>query len=151
MDDGYPTGIAADFFGSAWSGTAHGAQYAAGQRVASQSCQEFPAACIDGNIACAKDDVGGIACYVFLLAKQGKGLVTGVERDADDFRTLGNEDASFGVYAVAQLSFGQGSEHFYSGVFEGGDFYYRHVDLFFPAKVKKEYRPEQRFFLYLCP
>ena len=62
-----------------------------------------------------------------------------------DFISLSNR-----IYAVTQLGFGQGSEHVYSWVFEGGYFYYGHMDILFLAKVKKEYRPEQSFFLYLC-
>ena len=71
---------------------------------------------------------------MFFLTKQCKRLITGIECHTDYFGALGYEYAPFGIYAVTQLGFGQGSEHVYSWVFEGGYFYYGHMDILFSCQ-----------------
>jgi hypothetical protein len=65
------------------------------------------------------------------LTEQGHGFIAGLQRHPNHFRAFGDKDAPLRVNAVAQLGFGQGAEHFHSGMLQRGDFDNGHnVDFF---------------------
>ena len=68
---------------------------------------------------------------VLPFTEQGHGFIAGLQRHPNHFRAFGDKDAPLRVNAVAQLGFGQGAEHFHSGMLQRGDFDNGHnVDFF---------------------
>ena len=73
------------------------------------------------DIATPGNDVSCIASDVPLFTQECQGLVSGIQGHMYHLGALGNEHAFLGLYAITQLSLGQGAEHFDTGMMQVGD------------------------------
>ena len=131
MNDHYPACPTAYFLHRTRSRTPHGTQHTPCQRITSEPGQQFPVARINWQMRHALHNVRRITRKMLPLTEQGHRFIAGLQRHPNHFRAFGDKDAPLRVNAVAQLGFGQGAEHFHSGMLQRGDFDNGHnVDFF---------------------